>query len=598
MSRTTATVHATASGASAEGFTMRSFVRMAGILAVVGSGAVIAAPADALRLDGMTVHTSKHAFTLDPSGLPQQIVIKADPAELPLESRTAGAATPDLLQALGRGDQLRQPMRLVAVIAGQAVTAVPVKPAQPRLQGGRVVVESELKAGDMAFEVKTVYLPSGRIDLTVTGGKGLQADAISLVLDLAGSVDTVIAGKPVADKPKVYGRAEFAVGTREGVIWANVGEGLPPGGRASPGVPEQLFVGNGDRGFTWLAESSKGFDVDKALPTMVLTRDKAGAITWRCHLLNHPARLDKALNVAVSLLIHPARSRAAVLRSLLWLNPPAGLPRADRVLDRDDAISAVSLEGSAGGDAVSAEQNLAVTYPISLFRYLAGTHTGLGARLRPNAASQVRSGGLPGPDRMALGRALLHDIGLDATGLAHLAQAAAVAKALDEFGYFKDDAPIEFIPYWRAGKPVRYGETFATENPFALTQQDPMTDVHVSVWRRATAGRGTDVLIVVVNESAEPVREQFYVTDVKRLFGGPNTAKSSTVISSWSTAGIPADSDWSQARMLSCQKGTTVLLDLIDRGFVVQAAAKDTTEVYGPLFVPAFGFRLLYGTGK
>ena len=46
------------------------------------------------------------------------------------------------------------------------------------------------------------------------------------------------------------------------------------------------------------------------------------------------------------------------------------------------------------------------------------------------------------------------------------------------------------------------------------------------------------------------------------------------------------------------RKASTVLEDLIDRGFVIQTAAKDTTEVYGPLFVPAFGFRLLYGTGK
>ena len=96
---------------------------------------------------------------------------------------------------------------------------------------------------------------------------------------------------------------------------------------------------------------------------------------------------------------------------------------------------------------------------------------------------------------------MLHDIGLDVATLAHLAEGAAVVKALDEFGCFRDDGKTEFVPYWRSAALARFGEAFPGESAFALTETDPLAHVHLSVWRRPSEGKGCRALIVVVNEA-------------------------------------------------------------------------------------------------
>jgi hypothetical protein len=40
------------------------------------------------------------------------------------------------------------------------------------------------------------------------------------------------------------------------------------------------------------------------------------------------------------------------------------------------------------------------------------------------------------------------------------------------------------------------------------------------------------------------------------------------------------------------------LVDLEDGGFVAQTKATPELEVYGPLFIPAHGYRLVWGCGE
>jgi hypothetical protein len=227
----------------------------------------------------------------------------------------------------------------------------------------------------------------------------------------------------------------------------------------------------------------------------------------------------------------------------------------------------------------------------------------MNALLRTNAVKLVKPGQSPAVDRAALGRALLHDIGVDASTLANLTEAAAVVKALEEFGCFKDDGMTEFVPYWRTGKLVRYGEAFAADDAFALTPEDPLAGVHLSLWRRPN-GASAKAMMVVVNESPKPVREQLYIHDRTRLFGGANTVRAAEIIRAWDMSAIPANSDWAKERLQSQavfgegEKRTDIaLLDMTDKGFVAIAKADKGLEVYGPLYVPAYGFRLIYGAG-
>ena len=560
----------------------------------------------AVQLDGMIVRTPKLLIVLGADGLPERIAVKADLPELPLESRTAGSeVSSEVLASIGRGDQLRNPVRLFARRGDAENVAQPVKKAEPRLEKGLAIAETELRAGSIPIKLVASYGVFGRMDVALTyGAAGIVIDDFSLALDLLGPIDTVVAGNPVSDTARSYRAEEFTVGQEEGVAWVNTGEAVRRGGRGVPGVVPRLFLGNGDRGFTWLCTDPKGLVADKDVPMMVVERDQDGQFTWRIHLVNRTTKLNGPQTASFSILVHPSAAKARGHRSAAWIGRLQDPPRSDRVLDRAAGVSMVALRGPAGGDALSREQHLAATYPIALHRYLAGTHTGLNARIYTNAMRLIKPGLSPTVDRMALGRALLHDIGLAPAGVAHLAEIAAVVKALEEFGCFIGDGNTEFIPYWRSGPIVRYGEEFAGTDAFSLTEEDPLAHVHLSAWRRPH-GEATKALMVVVNESPKPVRERLYVLDRSRLFGGPNQVRASQIVGTWDFSGIPKESDWNKKRMQSSavpgapsKASDVTLLDLVDRGFVRIAETNKNLEVYGPLYVPAYGYRILYGEGK
>ena len=109
-------------------------------------------------------------------------------------------------------------------------------------------------------------------------------------------------------------------------------------------------------------------------------------------------------------------------------------------------------------------------------------------------------------------------------------------------------------------------------------------------------------LFVVVNEGDKPMREQFYVTNPRAALGGPNRASAKRLTGSWDYTGLPADSDWRKDVLVGSTPGTEkgldpALVDLEDGGFVAQTKAAAEIEVYGPLFIPARSYRLLWGSG-
>jgi hypothetical protein len=568
-----------------------------------------------LKLEGGVVRTAKHAITLDKSGLPAQIVINPDPAELPLALRAPGSVPGESdLQAIGRGPQLRSPLRLQAVIGGQTLVAQPSKPAQPVLAGESVTCQADVQAGALRASIQTRVGADGSLQGTIRyGGQNVEVEKLELVLDLAGAVDTVVAGPPVGVEGTVYAPAATEVGSGEGIVWKNVSDDKA---LSKPGVLTHCFVGSGDRGFTWLTPGADGFAVDPKLPTMVVERDKTGDATWRISLINTPTKAGNERTVTFALLVHPARAKPAPRRAegwkpwpgtpespaLAWAarKPGLGLVRADSATVHEaNAVRAV-LDGPAGGAALSAAATLADTFPIGLFRYLAAPHTGLPVQLRTNAGKLATPGMSPACDRMAIGRALLHDIGVDPAGLGQRAAAANLLQALDAFGYFVDDGKMEFLPYWRAGGIVRYGEAFQKGDVFAVTETNPVARVHVAVYLRPAAKdpAKTQALFVVVNEGDKPVREQFYVLQPQRCFGGPNAVNAQSIVRGWDFSKIPKDSDWRQ-EVLAGSAGTApaYLRDLEDNGYVQARNVAGGMEIYGLLYVPARGMRLLYGAG-
>ncbi len=593
------------------------------------------APPAPFRIEANTIVTPRHIFTPGDSGLPQQIQIKAEAYELPLEKRTVKPADADLA-LIGRGPQLRLPMRIEAVTGGKTVALAAAEPAKAAMDGEVAVATTKVSGGGVTATVETRYDKDGAMSVKVIYGGGAAVDSLAVVMDIAGSVDTVIAGAAADAKALPFASDDYGVGGEEGIVWGNgkapastpattptSGPARKPAiARGAPGVVPHMFFGNGDRGWTWLTTGDAGWVIDPAAATMTLTRDKDGAITWRAILVNKAAKLDGDKTVAFTLLTHPAAARAANFRKAAWLELPyagkAGataaltaearkgakeVVRADCATVQESFASAAVLQGPAGGAAASADKTLADTYPMGLFRYLAGTHSHLPAYLVTNTKDLIHPGQSEAMDRIAIGRSLLNDIGVDCTTLAHRALAAKVVSALTQFGYFEDDGKTEYIPYWRTREFVRYGEPFTGKDAFSTTAEDPMARVYTSVWRRPSpTKKGSHAVLLVVNETDKPVRQQFYILNAGRLFMGPNRLTSAAISAKLDFKGIPEDSDWSKGKI---GRGTDVgnknpgaqLMDIEDGGGVVTASTKGNQETYGPLFIPAHGFRLLYGAG-
>ena len=628
----------------------RHYLLPALLCAAAVAGAEESATPPAVRLDGNRVVTERIALVIGASGLPEQVEIAAAADELPLHLRQAGAPAPDAneLVRIGRGGQLQAPLRLEASVDGNTIVLAPVEPAKPALADGVVTCGAKLGGAEVTATLQCRYGADGALTVELAYGGKAAIESLALVMDLAGPVDTVVSPNGVKDGCPLI--AWDCGGTGQGLIWDNV-KGCsavptkaPAGGPAAPpsawegakGVPAMLFWGSGDRGFTWLSDDPAGWQIDPAAATMTLTRDKAGLVTWRAYLVNQPGKIEGQRKVSFTLLTHPCRLPAANRRTRAWLDWPfagnagATLPlsaagraagqtelvRADSGTVYESVAQAAVLEGPAGGDALSAQENLAETYPLPLFRYLAGTHTHLPYRLRTNADTLVRAGQSQACDRMAIGRALLHDIGLDPAGIAHLDLAQRTAEALVRFGAMKADGQTEFLPYWRNRDLIRYGEEWEAGDPFAVTSEDPNRHVRVSIWRRpvgAAQNNWAEVMILVVNEGAAPVEQRLFVLDAARLFGTANALNRRAIIEDWGFSGIPPTGYWNRSRVVydwvgdrheglvgqiagGTTRGEAVLRDMEDDGYVVENYTQGNVQVYGPLAVPAYGFRLLYGT--
>jgi hypothetical protein len=585
------------------------------IFPLLASILAASAATNGLSVTGNQIVAGRLTFQMGSNSLPAQIWITGATNELPLERRAPGAKVSDQEWAeLGRGPQLKAPLRLEATMGGKTVPLVPVEFSPPVLSGGTVTSKARLTGGGVNATVESGIGREGSLVVKVTYGGGAKVESLALAMEINGPVDTVVCGgAPFTSK-------DFTLAEAEGLLWGNAapvaGAALTEANRGPSGVVPHLFWGSGDRGWTWLTEGNNGWMVMPAAPTMTLTRDKTGTVVWRVLLVNQPASLKGDKAVEFTLLTHPAIMRAAGFRKSVWLEwpfsgkapqtPPlsakaragfSGLVRADAGSVVEAQAAAVLLEGPAGGEAVSAARTLADTFPLTLFRYLAGTHTGVGGRLLANSPRLVRPGQSPDCDRMALGRSLLHDVGVDPAGVTHLALMARLIGALSEFGYFEADGQTEYIPYWRSRTVVRYGEAHSGKNVFEEYTSDPMSRVKVSIWRRpAEGGRGAKALILLINEGDVPVREQLYLLNPLRLFGRPNALRYADCTRQWDLSSIPADSDWAGIKKSELVSNDKFLLDLEDQGGTREVSNKGGMEVYGRTFIPAKGFRLLWGS--
>lgn len=586
-----------------------------------------AAAAPQATLDGQTVKTPRHTIQLAPTGLPESLEIKPHEREIPLTERGDDVAQ-SVLRRIGRGTQLTD-VRLTVRIGESTVAAEPEKAMKTQRKGDAVQVTSRLKAGEVTFDLDLQYTGGGAMFATLAySAKDVDVQAVSLQMTIPGGIDFVLPVSPSDERLRDTDAKQFAPANMpQGTIWQNAGEFAENRSIVSAGLLEHVFVGNGDRGFTWLT-SGDGFDVTDENPFCELARNEEGDIVWTLNIVNHPVTLKGKAKAEFAVLTHPAKPYADTSKAELWFKTPATVdtPEAvsislddrqnadaegNRVVRADSATVYEStarlnvLAGPAGGDAESADKDISDTFAMPLFRYYAGTHTALPAVLRSNSGELIRPGNTPKPDRMVLGRALLHGISADIAKLAHVVSAGKLMKTIEEFGFFEDDGNTEFIPYWRSGEHVRYGEEFMG-GEFSVTKENPLTESYTAIYRRPVEGQANryKAMIVVVNETDENQYAQFYLHDNERLLGAANslTIWPEMTETYWQDDLIPANSDWRKNNVrnyvVSNRGSNESMIDMEGEGRVRQASKDGALEIYGPLYIPAHNFRVLEVSGE
>jgi len=614
---------------------------------------VLPARAD-VAVSDRTITTPRHAFTVDDIGLPAQLEIRAFTHDIPLAFRAEKTWPEALLRIVSRGSQLASPMRIEATVDQAVLSAKADAPAVLIKTDKGVEAVATWQAGSLKGRLSLLYANDGSITghLTYDTKGTTDFERLELVMELSGPVDMAIAGNP----------AEALIGTQPlsprlgtldsgfGVVWS---DGATPAGDGGgqKGLIRHFFLGNGDRGFTWLANGEAGFAIGGKEPSMTVERKKnESVVVWKIAIANQVPRGGEQ-TAGFTLLVHPSRLPAADRRQQQWqpwtektatpaldvaartaMTASNILVRAEAASVYEAAASRAILEGAIGGDALTAAATLADRFPLALFRYLAAPHTALAVQLRSNGAALATPGASPAVDNMILGRALLHDIGLDVAGLASRANAADVANTLENFGYFKDDGLTEFLPYWRAEDfgigLVRYGELHEAEAKagFAVTTENPAGRVRVSVYIRPEVGPrnapSRKALMVIVNEGDQPVREYLYVENPAYLFGDYNKITSANILAELDYSHILEASDWSRSKSigtepmldpkeiklavrLKTQKDKSVragavigsLQDLVTGGYVQTTKMGPGFAMYGPIHIPARGMRLLMGSG-
>ncbi|MBS3763814.1 MAG: hypothetical protein KGZ25_10990, partial [Planctomycetes bacterium] len=286
----------------------------------IGLDDVVWEPFTEMKVGPDGFETLKHRFDLADSGLPQQIYIKPNAWDLPLEERGQDSQLEaEELQKIGRGPQLRRAMRLVVKAGDERYPAKVTKKARlVKEWKSELEYESELQAGPLDVKLHTRYDCDGSMHCSLTYGadRAVQVDGFELVTDVGGPVNLVASGISGAGMAG-SDRWECTLPHTTGVVWdsANI---EPPDLFYSQFVPF-IFFGTGDRGFTWYASSDRYWELDRDGSSMTLSRNARGEVTWRVKFVNHTSTIEGHQTLQFHVLTHPAKPKPKNYRKISWL---------------------------------------------------------------------------------------------------------------------------------------------------------------------------------------------------------------------------------------------------------------------------------------
>lgn len=284
----------------------------------LGRDDVVWEPFTPITVQGNVLNMYKHSIVVSPSGLPEQLTIKPDDRDLPLEARIEKKKVSDSkLVELGRGPQLRAPMRFEAIVNGNKVRSEPKEPAQAvRTWKSEVEFRSTVSVGLIEVSLQPRYDCDGSltVDLTYGAEQPVEVESLELVMEIAGPVDMCVAGGYGMEPASGW---DMTVPDGEGIVWDSAKDMEPFELYYSCFVP-WMYFGSGDRGWTWMCDSDKGWVLDRDGSCITLERNEQGEVTVRVKLVNHPATISGKRSTTFALLTHPAKPKESQYRRIAW----------------------------------------------------------------------------------------------------------------------------------------------------------------------------------------------------------------------------------------------------------------------------------------
>ena len=283
----------------------------------IGKDDVVWEPFIDIKKTDTGFETLKHVFTVDPSGLPGQISIKPDgKREFPLEMRDGKKPVDDAtMRWIGRGPQLRAPLRFEAVIGGKRVPATVTAPAKVvRQWKSEIEYASELAAGPVKFAVRTEYDCNGAMFCTFTysAAEPVTVDALEMLMDVAGLVDIKLTSAGTATGNLGMSGADVSncwVPEGKGVVWDSAQDKS-----ARPDLFYSCFIpyfwfGSADRGWTFFCDSDRNWSLPMYGSAMAIERNDKGEASWRLKFFSKPATVKDAKDITFTILTHPQKSK-------------------------------------------------------------------------------------------------------------------------------------------------------------------------------------------------------------------------------------------------------------------------------------------------
>jgi len=234
-------------------------------------------------------------YVLDKTGLPAQVNVQL---------------------RYSRQSLLSAPIRLTAKVGGKEVNVGSPRMKITSAKGHRVDVETTgtLAGAPLKIEAFMEYDGWYQVKVSLLPKRPLTFDGLDLVCDLWRGADTIYAQRSEGRSGSKFGR----VPDGEGVVWHS-GQ-LPRFGRGWGSFVPIVFLGTGEWGLWWIAETNAGWATDENTPCVQVERTKK-SVAMRFRIFGRRETVDAPRTIEFAILASPVKPLPSNWRAFAWGHP-------------------------------------------------------------------------------------------------------------------------------------------------------------------------------------------------------------------------------------------------------------------------------------